>query len=462
MKRLTIVLAVVAIMALTFVSGVSAQGNPPPALSSGFQLQNRSTTEDASILITYYDENGVAVESDSAVIPAKASAAYYVPNVLGAPDGRYSVVVSSSQDLFAMVNEVTAIGATPNVEATHSGFSGSEVGSPLYLPWVVCEYYNFNSMFAVQNAGSATTNITVEFYQSGQSTPTETYPFSDVLPGEAVFLDLTQNPYNADLTGFFGSVVISSDGDATPLAAVLNDTNPTGSFLRSYNAVLDNWASTTLYGPQVTANYYGFSTGITLQNPNAATASVDIYYYPSGSTTPVVTQTTSVAANSAKPIYLPNVAGMPTNFNGSAVVESSIPILGIANHDHVPSGPAASYNMIPAERASTQLYMPQVVRDYYGFETGWQIYNLGPETVQITVTYFNTNGTVRDTMTHNIAAGAAFAQYLGDARGAGLGSNFNGGAVAEVTSGNGTLVGITNFVSPNGGDYQRVYNTFVP
>ena len=463
MKKAAFTLAVVVVLSLVLASVVSAAGSPPPSLSSGFQLQNRSGDQTANIAIHYYDAAGNEVEVDTDSIPAKASKAYYVPSVLGQPDGRYSVVIESDQELFALSNEVTAQGAAPNVAATHSGFTGADVADTLYIPWVVCEFYDYNSMIAVQNASTAATDITVEFYQSGNSTPVESYDFMDVLPGGSVFLDMTQAPYNGDLAGFFGSVIAYSD-DGAELAGVLNDTNPTGSFLRSYNAVNDTWAAETLYAPQVTANYYDFSSGITIQNPNATDAQVTIEYYASGETTPVTTQNLVVAAFSAAPTYLPNVPGMPTNFNGTAVIMSTngVSVMGIANHDHVPAGPAASYNLIPASKASMQVFMPQVVRHYYDFESGWQVYNLGPEDVTVEVTYFNTDGTVRGTAEHDVEAGSAFTMYLGDNRGDMLGSDFNGGGVIQVSDGNGVLVGIANFVSPLGGDYQQVYNSFYP
>ncbi|HSR32344.1 MAG TPA: hypothetical protein VLY63_17415 [Anaerolineae bacterium] len=463
MKKVTVVLALVAVLSLVLASVVGAAGSPPPALSSGFQLQNRSATDPASISISYYDASGNEVEVDADTIAAKASKSYYVPNVLGQPDGRYSVVIESDQQLFALSNEVTATGATPNVAATHSGFTDEDIGSPLYIPWVVCEYYSYNSMFAVQNAGGGQTNITVEFYKSGNSSVFKSYAFNNVKPGGAVFLDMTQSPYNTDLNGFFGSVkAYSSDG--TPLAAALNDTNPAGSFLRSYNAVKDSWAALKLYAPQVTANYYGFSTGITLQNPNSSSSTATVKYYATGATTPVATQNVTVAANSALPIYIPSVAGIPANFNGTAVIEvtNGVTIMGIANHDHVPAGPAASYNLVPESKAATQVFMPQVVRAYYGFESGWQVFNLGPDAVTVTATYYNADGSVRGSATHSVAANAAFSLYLGGAGGSILGTNFNGGGVLEVTGGNGKLVGIANFVSPNPGDYQQVYNSFYP
>lgn len=463
MKKVTFVLAVVMVLSLVMATVAGAAGSPPPALSSGFQLQNRSTTATANISISYYNATGSEVEVDSDTIAANASKSYYVPNVLGQPDGRYSVVIESDQQLFALSNEVTASGASPNVAATHSGFTDEDIGNPIYIPWVVCEYYSFNSMFAVQNAGSAPTNITVEFTQSGSSAVTKSYTFNNVQPGGAVFLDMTQAPYKTDLAGFFGAVKASSS-DGTLLAAALNDTNPTGSFLRSYNGVKDTWAALKLYGPQVVANYYGFSSGITLQNPNSSNATATIKYYATGATTPTATQNVTVPGKSALPIYVPNVAGMVTNFNGSAVIEvtNGVTIMGIVNHDHVPAGPAASYNLIPDAKASTKVFMPQIVRAYYGFESGWQVFNVGPNAVTVTATYYNADGTVRGSATHSVAANAAFTMYLGDSRGAVLGTNFNGGGVLEVTSGNGRLAGIANFVSPSGGDYQQVYNSFYP
>jgi hypothetical protein len=462
--KITLALFVAVVLMLTTAAGVSAGGNPPPALSSGFQLQNRSTTNSASISIAYYNESGNLVETDSGTIIAGGSQSYFVPNVLGQPDGRYSVVVSSDQQLFALVNEVTASGASPNVAATHSGFTGDEIGSPLYIPWVVCGYYNYNSMVAVQNAGSGPTNITVAFYQSGQGTAVKTYTFNTVQAGGAVFLDMTKTPYKTDLetttaNGFYGSVIIRSTSDATPLAAVLNDTNPNGAFLRSYNAV--KGGSTDLVAAQVTANYYGYSSGITLQNPNPSlSASVVISFYVSGATSPSVVYNSSVGASSAKAFYLPSIPGIPTNFNGVAVVHSSKPVIGIANHDHVPPGDAASYNLTPISEAAQTVYMPQMVRAYYGYQSGYQLYNVGPNTVNVQCAFKTSAGATVTTINHSIPKGAALTYYLGDSRGAALGTNFNGGAECKITSGSGGLIGIANFVSPLGGDAQQVYNVF--
>lgn len=469
MRKLSILILVVVLALASLATAVSAGGNPPPRLSSGFQLQNRSTTAAAEVVIEFFNASGNSVKTLSDSIPANASKSYFVPNITGLPDaGQFSVVASSTEELFALVNQVTASGATPNVASTHSGFAGSDIGSPLYLPWVVAGYYDYNSMFAVQNAGSENTTITVEFFQSGTSAATRTYVFNSIKPGQSVFLDMTAAPYKTDLqnttpNGFYGAVKMSTSGNAVPLAAALNDTNPTGSFLRSYNAVKSTSAATELIAPQVTANYYGFSSGITVLNPDPTnTANITVRFYRSGETTAVTTLTTTVAPGTARAIYLPSVSGMPNDFNGTAVIVSTnnVPVMGIANHDRVPAGAAASYNLIPKSEASQSVYMPQIVRAYYGFEAGYMLYNVGPDTVTVNVAFAKPDGTAVATIPHTLAAGAALTYYLGDNRGATLGTNFNGGAKATIVSGNGGLVGIANFVSPSGGDNMQVYNMF--
>ncbi len=465
MRKVMMSLLIVVLATALMASAVSAGGNPPPPLSSGFQLQNRSTLLAATVSIEFFDQNGVSVKTMSDTIAAKAAKSYYVPSLTGLPDsGRFSVVVGSTEELFALVNEVTASGSTPYVAATHSGLSSEDAGSPIYFPWVVCGYYDYNSMFAVQNAGAADTTVTIEFYQSGQSTPKKTYTFNNTHAGQSVYLDMTADPYKTDLcasAAFFGAVKAFSTGNSTPLAGALNDTNPAGGFLRSYNAVKS--AGTKLYAPQVTSKYYGYSSGITMQNPDAVnTANVTVQFFPTGSTTAAATLNTTVAPGSAKAVYLPSVTGMPNNFNGTAVINSTngVPIMGIANHDHDPAGPAASYNLILDSDAATTVYMPQIVRAYYGFEAGYMLFNTGPGDVAVNVEFTKPDGSVVANITHNIPAGTAIAVYLGGATGAPLGVNFNGGAKATVTSGNGKLVGIANFVAPNVGDNMQVYNQF--
>jgi len=463
MRKFIPILLVVVMLTLALASTASAGGVQPPPLVTGFMLQNRSSANDATVVIDFYDANGVIKNSVPDTISKGGSKAYFVPNVQGLPDGLYSTVVSSSESLFALVNETPAAGSNRNVEDSHNGFSDTDTGTPLYLPWVVMGYYDYNSMFAVQNAGQVATDITVDFLQSGMTNVFKSKTFAGVKPGASVYLDMTTNEYKALLAGasgngFFGGVRISSTG-STPLAAVLNDTDPNGAILRSYRAVKAGGAR--LYAAQVAATYYGYSSGLTFLNPGGADAVATVHLYPAGSTTQTTQFDVPVKANSTASVYLPNAAGVPANFNGSAVIDSTQPIMGVSTQSHTPAGPAVAYNLATDSDAATTMYIPQVSRHYYGFDTGYQIFNAGPGADDVTVTFYNTNGTVKTTLSQSIPEGSSWTNFLGDARGAGLGENFNGSATVTIAAGNtGKLVGIVNVQSPNGGDSKRTYTMF--
>jgi len=469
MRKVLFILVIVSILTAGLAATASAAGTPLPPLVAGFMLQNRSTANDASIVIGYYDTNGTVVQSVPDTIIKGGTKAYFVPNVQGLPDGRYSAVVLSSESLFSIVNLNTASGSSPFVMGSYNGFSDTDAGSPLFLPWITAQYYGgYNSMFTVQNSGGAASDIVVEFYQSGQSSLYKTYTFPGVKPGAAVYLDMNDAPYKTDLgpspalpNGFFGGVKVYTPSNAQPLAAAINDTNPTGSMLRSWNAV--KTGATDLIAPQIDATFYNYDSGLSIQNPNGSDANVTVKFYAAGSTSVAATKSFIIPANSVAGFLAKNVTGMPTNFIGSATIHSTLPVLGIANVSN-PAGPASAYNLVPTTEAATTLYMPQVNRHFYNYETGYMLYNTGPEAVTVQIVFTNSNtaaGTVPSaTITHNIPAGAPLAYFLGDNRGDTLGSNFNGGAVATVTSGNGKLIGITNFRAPNTGDNERTYNMF--
>jgi hypothetical protein len=53
------------------------------------------------------------------------------------PDGIYSIVVSSDGTLNSLVNEVTCTGNTPYVNASYSGEAFNEIGTTVYLGYVL-------------------------------------------------------------------------------------------------------------------------------------------------------------------------------------------------------------------------------------------------------------------------------------------------------------------------------------
>ncbi len=466
MKKLIFVLAIAVVIVFAFVAfghgGVATAARlyqlPLPSISSGFQIQNLGTVT-ATVSLQYYDSTGASAYTTSDQLGGNASKSYFVPNVLPQPSGRYSLVVSSDQPLNVLVNEASSAGVTTYIAASHHGVKDTESATAVYMPWAISNYYGYDAFLAVQNAGSAAGDIAVDFYFAGTSSPQKTYTQTNVPVGGVFYLDLSQAPYRTDLptghaNGFFGFALARS---AQKLAAAVNYTDPTRAQLSSYNGVAAG--GTSLVAPQVAKNYYGFNYGLTAVNLQSTPVTLTVSYYPSGATSPVKVQVVPVAGNALWNQYLGNVAGLPDNFNGSAIIQATGSVVGIATSTST-VGQADSYNLFPTSSANTTLYLPQIVRAYYGYEAGWQVVNTTATTATISIKYY-AGGATTPLYTQPLSLGpnAAWTNYVGGALGAPLGTNFNGGVVISSDQ---PLVGIANFVAPNTGDSLQIYDAFTP
>ena len=466
MKKVAFVLVIAVVFVFAFVAfGHDGVANatrlyqlPLPSISSGFQIQNLGAVT-ATVSLQYYDSTGAAAYSTSDQLGGNASKSYYVPNVLPKPNGRYSLVVSSDQPLNVLVNENSSAGVATYIAASHHGVKDNEAAPVIYMPWALANYYGYDAMLAVQNAGSVAGDIAVDFYFAGTSTPQKTYTQTNVPVGGVFYLDLSTAPYRSDLAtghanGFYGFAVARS---SQKLAAAVNYTNPSRNQLSSYNGVANGGAS--LVAPQVTKNYYGFNYGLTAVNLESHPITLTVSYYASGATSPAFVQTVPVAANALWNQYLGGLVGLPDNFNGSAIIQATGNVVGIATSTSS-VGQADSYNLFPTSAANMTLYLPQIVRAYYGYQSGWQVVNTVGTTATIQIKYY-AGGATTPLYTQNLTLGpnAAWTNYLGAGLGTPLGTNFNGGA---VISSNQPLVGIANFVAPNAGDSLQIYDAFTP
>jgi hypothetical protein len=474
-------------MLLMAVAPAKAQAGLPP-LCSGVQLQNATSTAADNVSMNFYAVTNSTGNADyvytvTGGLAANASKSFYIPSTLpsSVPDAIYSVVVNSSQQLNSLVNEVTCAGSTPYVVASHSGVQASQVGSPVYLGYILSRAFgaSWSSVIAIQNAGTAAaTDTKIEFFAPGSSTAVETFTTpTPIQPGVTWYLDLSTGTYaSTALNKFAGAAKITS---SQPVAAVANYAPAAGDRLLSYNGVTS--ASTKLYATQITKHAFAsdFTSGITLYNPNATATPISVSFYKSGVSTADCVLTDSIAAYSSWIKYMGAITGacngsgaLADGFNGYAVVtvdpSSTNTILGIFNFDSG-VGQAGSANMARSEEAATTLYLPQVVRDAFSghYQSGWQIVNTSANPLVVTVTYTRDNGTA---WSHdaNLGANAALSVYVGSATVAGadyatnLGTGWNGGASIVVKSGVGTLVGQANIVAGGTGDTLSVYNAFTP
>jgi len=247
---------------------------------------------------------------------------------------------------------------------------------------------------------------------------------------------------------FVGSAVVSSD---KPVVANVNTQVPTSSGdtpdnpnrVGTASGVLD--PATTLYFTQVikspTWNSY-----VAVQNTSGETAEVTIRYYndTDGAEVSAATATATISPFSTRIFRQAGLAGLPDNWQGSAVVTSNQPIAGIANfYNSGTSRDTAQFHSYNAfSSGGTTLYVPRVVLHYYDYQSGVKVQNVGDAPTDVTIRYFFNGDEYVQTLA-NIQPGAGKGGYLPNvAELSGL-SGVSGSAVI-TSSGNVPIVATVN------------------
>jgi hypothetical protein len=459
------------------VPTAEAQG-AGPALCSGIQLQNTNSSQSASVQMLFYrvgGNDGIADATITDTLGPNGSKSYYLPNVLpsGTPDGQYSVVTNADQALNALVQQVTCPGSAPSVAASFSGVGSADTGTLVILPYVLSRAFptagNFSSFIAIQNAGTApASNIQIQFFPRGSGTPVETFTNNNLAVGETWYLNLRSGAFaTAALNGFAGSARVTSD---QPVAAVVNYSPASNTSLLSYNGT--RTSGTTLFAPQATKAYFGFTSGFTVVNLSSTATTIRYRLVGSVGGTPVTIPPIDrpLGANDTDVFYLgnPDAAAVPNNFNGTAIISiapgaPSVQLTGIANlaiADPTVGAAAGAMNLIPASQGATRIYFPQMSKQFFGFTSGWQLVDTTGSGAAGTARYFQVNpdGSVTQIYSEpfTVQANGSITRFLGNV--GPLPAGFNGGVVVELTSGQ--VAGQGNYNGTGTGDVLTVYNGF--
>ncbi len=290
----------------------------------------------------YYSTTGALVDSDSQSIAPYASYLFdqSIDSELSA--GVYSAkfVGDTSHPLAVVCNFYNA-GTDASTSQFHSYNGIAEGGSTLYIPRVVKDYYSYQSGLKVQNVGTEALNVTVT-YNFGGSSYQQTSP--NIGPGQAwgpYMGDPTQLPPSMASVSGSGSAVVQVNSPTANKAIIAtvnedNRVNPAGRGV-TYEAALAAEASGILIFPQVTSEYYGYSSGVQVAKVEAGTSSCQACYSAMGS---VAAFCDSFSLSDTAPSwsqFAPNASGMVAgtandNYNGAVTVTcTGAKVIGIAN-----------------------------------------------------------------------------------------------------------------------------------
>lgn len=413
--------------------------------NAGYQVQNLSDSDDAEIVIVYYNKNGTVNAEVTDTVPAGSSNTYFPIGASAGFDG--SVVISSDQPVAAIANILATSGSGGTSGASYGSFtSGAEEAS---LPLIMKANSGFDTWFNVQNTGSAATAVTVSY--AGQPTCDET---ANIEPGAAATFNQATNTCLPN--GYVGAATVTAASGGSVVAAVMQ-VGP--DLLFAYNGFTAG--STGPVIPLVNANNSGFITGIQIQNAGDADTEVTIEYTPVAGLGTACSETKTVAAGSSSTFALyaftlandPNPGtdncAMGAQFVGSASVSQTgdEPLVGIVNQ--LSSDKGSAYNAFNPATASDVVVMPLIMDRNSGFFTGFNVQNVSSTATTVTCDFTSTDGSVTGSVTSGVLnEGDAF----NDIQDGELADGFVGSAVCTANTAGADIIGVVNqlFGGPGG------------
>jgi hypothetical protein len=269
------VLVLLIVMAV-FAVPVSAQLGTTD--TSSFTVQNVSGGP-ANVTVVFYSESGTAYQptdlgggtTNPFALADGASKQVVVSNIPIAqlPSGRYSVAISSD----ALVVAQAGLAGSGTRHFNGSYVSSSTGATTVYIPSVAYNFYGWYSMITVQNLGSSPANVTVTLNCLGGGTGTLT---QSAIPSMASY---TWALKNVVPTGFTTSTVCDGSAVVTGtqnIVAVNNQNQPSTGATNTFEAAISG--GNPLYVPNVSNNYFGWNSNLTIMKVSAGNTTVTVSY----------------------------------------------------------------------------------------------------------------------------------------------------------------------------------------
>jgi hypothetical protein len=418
-----------------------------PGFTTFVAIQNAGNVA-ANINIQYYDTNGNALAAASVITTVNLYGELIAANPL-ATGTKGTGQITSNQPLNLIVAEATPYGGSAYAV---SGGAYSTLDAPFAFNNT---FGGYTTQLTVYNAGNTVANATVNFYDTTGASPAGSTKNLTIQPHQSTILNQGDAASNIP-TGFNGWAQVVGASGSTLVAQVLEQ-NPTIGYVAIANAQSNT--STTVNAPAIFYDAYGsFITGADIVNPNSNPVTVSVTYYNlSGQA--ITTAPFALPANGLVSIYhgatsagpgLPG-SGLPKGFAGTAVVNAVGGGVIMAVNEYAgltAAGSPESGTYLAAASGGSNVGIPVIANNGFGYTTGTTVFNASSQTVTATLQYYSLTGLPSGNATTVVIgpyASAAF--YQGDSA-QGLSSGFYGTAFF-TQSGGGTpsLIDTTNAVS---------------
>lgn len=371
-----------------------AWGAPPGQFTVDFNIQNMGTNP-ANIVVNFINPDGTSAGTKTFTEVAPGGSAYFNPAFhtldggVSLPSGWWgSAIVNSSEPVSVIATVANDLPGSQYVSDAYVGIG--EPSTLVFAPIVMAKLGPWNTRMAIQNTGSSSANVEIQFISGGTTVATQT--ISNLQPGASALVDQYDHP---SLSGFNGSAVISA---TQPVAVAVDEYKVTGGLLVSYAALPLSKASTTLYMPGYINAYGPWTTDFTMINTGSSSASVQIQFTNGQVLNCSIPPNGSIYLNPAMNNYGGCTGGpLATNFYGAATVNSSQPLVIAYNIANTlgPANLAIGYTAIPPSDVGTKIAVPLVENQYSGglWTTTFSVQVVGGGTANLTLKYVGNQGT---------------------------------------------------------------------
>lgn len=277
---------------------------------------------------------------------------------------------------------------------------------------------SYASGIACANLGASPANISLSFY-NGDGTVALSYTDPTAIPVGGSRNYFTPSSPAGIPSGFLGSAVVSSDQQ---LACTVN-TQAVGAGLGTVSnparvdtsaGVTSDKTSSVLFAPQVIKALGGFNSYVSVQNSENTAQVVYVSYVDrNGVAYPAARESFTIPAQSSHVFYQTQNANLPAGFLGGATITSTGKLATVvAFYNNAANTASTQFNTYAAfPSGANKVLLPRVVRNYYGYQGGLSVQNVGSAATAVTVT-FSFAGNTYVVPNVSINPGATYSPYL--------------------------------------------------
>jgi hypothetical protein len=311
---------------------------------------------------------------------------------------------------------------------------------------------NDDAAFIIQNVDSGDAQVLVTFVDEDGNEYTPT-PLNDSKPNP--FTLGSGDSFQVYLPGIPGlddgrySVVVSSDREVVAIANLIGEAGGTfynGSYAGGTSS------SSTVYMASVVHSWYGWYSLVSVQNlgSNPTDITLDITCHD-GSTGQLTASDVPASAATHFDLETTRPTGWTSTkpCNGTAVVSSSGEAILAVDNQTAAGG--FTQSMSGFESGATVLYIPELYKGHYTWDSSMTILQIGSGTSTVTIDYNDVAGTSDDTCTLTDADPSCFLYMPSD-------HGPSGSFAATLTSDNLPIIAIVNAANPAG--QAQTYEAF--